>query len=386
MRDIKYIGVYDVFRNGELYRDCSLAAIKKMNYIINVINKSGKSVQVISIARNKKITQKSIMCKKIEGKEENRLFLSPAVGSNKRILSSLGEVQARVWLFFWLVRNVSKGEKILVYHSQRLITAVSMAAKLKHFEYVLEVEELYYKFGFVTERMAKKEKKFINGARSLIVSTDNIRKELKYCKKTVLLHGNYQNLSRNVSEKKKEKEYKIVFTGGIETVRNTAFNVCDCAEYLDDCFKIYLLGYGDETSICMLKEKIAIINQKIGTERLFYCGTKVGEEFDLFMSGCDIAINFQNLDEYYMRYAFPSKVLNYLNYGLLVVTTPLETIRNSEIDCLVFYPDKMENTPQSFAIKINRIKNNFEYMKVKIADEMEKLDNKFMCDLSEILE
>ena len=78
-------------------------------------------------------------------------------------------------------------------------------------------------------------------------------------------------------------------------------------------------------------------------------------------------------------------VLNYLNYGLLVVTTPLDTIQNSEIDCLVFYPDKMKNTPQSFAITMNQLKNVIGNSKEKIANKMNELDNKFMFDLSELL-
>ena len=372
-----------MLREGRLERDCSLAAIKKMDYIIKSINRIGKAVQIISIARNKKNSQKCTVHRCIADNKENELLLAPAVGSKKKLLSYLGEIQANVWLFFWLLRYVEKNEKILVYHSQRYMLPIWFAAKIRKFEYILEVEELYYKFGFVSERFAKIEKQFIMDACSLIASTDNIRVELEYHKKVVLLHGNYQNLSNDAVHNL--GEHKIVFAGGIENVRNTAFNVCDCAEFLDECFKIYILGYGDEQCICQLQQKIEIINSKIGRECIVYCGTKIGAEYDSFMQESSIAINFQNMDEYYMKFAFPSKVLNYLNYGLIVITTPLETIRKSEIDRLVFYPHNMENTPQAFANKINQLKAELTTSKQKIVETMNQLDSKFVFELEKII-
>lgn len=382
MDKVKYIGIYDINREGKLIRDCSLAAVKKMNYIIYTLNAKEKSVQIVSIARNKKISQRKTM-EKIENGKDNMLLLAPACGSQKKVLSMIGELQARVWLFFWLVMHIKKKESIIVYHSQRLMNAVYFAAKVKGFKYILEVEELYYKFGLASKRYEKEEKRFIYGAEALIASTENIVKELQYKKKAIFLHGNYQNLLS--PSKKQDNIQKIVFAGGIETVRNTAFNVCECVKYLDRCFKVYLLGYGDENAIKNLNIKIKKINEQLGEERLIYCGTKIGQEYDDFMNECDIAINFQNMDEYYMKFAFPSKVLNYLNYGLTVVTTPLETIRNSEINDLVYYPENMENKPEMFALTINRLKDTTKLSKKEIVSKMKMLDRNFSNEIDTLL-
>lgn len=379
MQFIKYIGVYDIERKGKLQRDCSLAAIKKMDYIIDSINSLGKPVQVISIARDKIKSQgKSI--EKIS--DNNELILAPSIGSRNKLKSQIGELQIRIWLFIWLILNIKKNEKIMVYHSQRIMNIIYWASKIKSFSYILEVEELYYKFGFVKKREEKKEKRCIYNAQSLIVSTNNIIKELSYKKNYIQLHGNYRNI---VNNKRKKDNINVVFAGGIETIRNTAFNVCDCAKYLDNNFKVYLLGYGDEKDIAKLKKKIEEINKGLGEKRIIYCGTKIGQEYDDFMSKCDIAINFQNMDEYYMNYAFPSKVLNYLNYGLVVVTTPLETIRQSEINKLVLYPENMENTAESFAVTIREAKNHLNEHKQLISDEMVRMDEKFKEELKLLL-
>lgn len=383
MSVIKYIGIYDIVREGKLKRDCSLAAKKKMDYIIDALNRCGNSVQIVSIARDRESSQRCSVEECKNGRKKNQLILAPSIGSKCKIISLMGEVEVRIWLLIWLILHVHKNESIFVYHSQRIMIPVYIASKIKRFRYFLEVEELYYKFGFCSKRMARNEKKVIMSANALIVSTENIVKELGYRKKAIYLHGNYQNLRIHEAwEKNESKEKKVVFAGGIETVRNTAFNVCDCAEWLDDQFTIYLLGYGDENAIIQLQTKIEKINRKLGKKKLIYCGTKTGNDYDRFMSGCDIAINFQNMDEHYMKFAFPSKVLNYLNYGLTVVTTPLDSIRNSEIDHLVQYPENMENTPKAFATKINTLNVDRMNEIKKREEEMDRLDQKFVVELS----
>ena len=384
MQVIKYIGVYDVFYNGKLEKDCSLAAIKKMNYIIDTLNNIGYNVEVISIARNKKKAQKK---SKIPlNNKLNSLLLLNAIGSSNKFISRIGELQIRLELFLWLIKNIKKNETILVYHSQRLCKIIYWASKIKKFNYILEVEELYYKFGFVSKNEEKNEKKMIYNSKSLLVSTKNIANELNYTNKFIELHGNYENLSsENRYVTKLDKKYKVVFAGGVETVRNTAFNVCECAKYLEECFDVYILGYGDEESILKLEKLIMKINDKIGYSKIKYCGTMVGSEYDKFMSSCDIAINFQNMDEYYMKYAFPSKVLNYLGYNLIVITTPLETIRNSKINELVMYPNNMENTPESFAYTINQLQDTIQEKKQNIKYIIQSLDSEFKLKLYELL-
>lgn len=387
MKVIKYIGIYDIMREGKLKRDCSLAATKKMDYIIDALNRCGNSVQIVSIARNKESSQRCSVEECKNDRKKNQLILAPSIGSKCKIISAVGELEVRIWLLIWLIIHTHKNENILVYHSQRLMIPVYIASKIKHFRYFLEVEELYYKFGFCSKRMARNEKKVIMNANALIVSTENIVKELGYHKKAIYLHGNYQNLRiHEVRENDEKEEKKVVFSGGIETVRNTAFNVCDCAEWLDDQFTIYLLGYGDKNAIIQLQTKIEKINRKLGKKKLIYCGTKTGNDYDRFMSSCDIAINFQNMDEYYMKFAFPSKVLNYLNYGLTVVTTPLDSIRNSEIDQLVQYPENMENTPKAFAMKINSLNVDRISEVQKKENEMDRLNQKFVLELSNLID
>ena len=140
MQVIKYIGVYDVFYNGKLEKDCSLAAIKKMNYIIDTLNNIGYNVEVISIARNKKKAQKK---SKIPlNNKLNSLILLNAIGSSNKFISRIGELQIRLELFLWLIKNIKKNETILVYHSQRLCKIIYWACKIKKFNYILEVEEL----------------------------------------------------------------------------------------------------------------------------------------------------------------------------------------------------------------------------------------------------
>ena len=386
MKFIRYIGIYDTIKEGKLKRDCSLAAIKKMDYIVNSLNRSGNAVQIVSIARNKETSQGGIIQEYVNGRIKNQLVLGPCIGSKCKIISAIGELEIRLWLFMWLIFHIHKNEKILVYHSQRLMLPIYIASKIKHFRYILEVEELYYKFGLCSEWIARNEKKVIMNADALIASTENIVKELRYPKKAIYLHGNYQNLKiREINQSGEKEIRKIVFAGGIETVRNTAFNVCKCAEWLDDRFVVYLLGYGDKNAITHLQTKIKEINKKLGKEKLIYCGTKTGIEYDRFMSGCDIAINFQDLDEYYMKFAFPSKVLNYLNYGLTVVTTPLESIRNSVINYLVEYPENMENTPKAFAMKINNLNIDSVSERQKKKVELERLDQKFVLELNTLI-
>ena len=380
MNRIKYIGVYDQ-ASSRNDKDISIACVKKMDYVIQTINSLGIGCDVISIARTKD------KCQHLKETEigKNRIIIGPAIGSKNKLISRIGELQIRIWLFLYLLFCVSREDTILVYHSPRYMSIINLCSKIKRMKYILEVEELYYKFSLMNHIEEEIEKSVIKGASALLVSTKNIVVELQYKKEYVVLHGNYE---RRVSEKfqtNKNITY-VVFAGGIETIRNTAFNVCDCAKYLDEGIMLLLLGYGDVAAISKLENKISEINAKSKGTLIKYLGTRVGKEYDKTLEKCTIGINYQNMDEYYMKYAFPSKVLNYLNYGLLTVTTPLETIRCSAIDKIVYYPDGMVNTPEAYAKTINQLVREKINRRTEILNAMDELNSDFQIKLKQLLQ
>lgn len=375
---VKYLGVYD-FPDEKNDKAVSIACVKKMDYVIDSLNAIGFACDVVSIARSKSHTQK----KKIIRTGNNTVTIGPAIGSNIKYVSKIGEIQIRLWLLLYLLINVHQGETIIVYHSQRYMGILYLCSRIKRFKYLLEVEELYYKFNFSSKLQERIEKNTIYNSCGLIVSTKNIVDELSYRKKFAVLHGNYE--TKEEMRINSDSLTYVVFAGGIERVRNTAFNVCDCARYLDKNIKLLLLGYGDKTSIHELKQKIDIINKELDRDAVEYLGTRVGIQYDEILSRCKIGLNYQNMDEYYMKYAFPSKVLNYLNYGLLTVTTPLTTIRTSRIDDIVYYPEKFENTPEAYAKTINRLVYSNIDRKDEIRLVIKELCEKFHDDLGCLL-
>ncbi|MEB7715534.1 glycosyltransferase family protein [Staphylococcus equorum] len=379
--DIKYIGFYDVV-NSESDRVCNLAAMKKMDYIAESLTRLDYNVEMISPSWMGKKTKKKFERKSTRTVNKNiKLTLCPSWQTKHKITEKIKIIYSLFWLFQYLIINAKKGEKILVYHVEWFSYPIRIAKFIKRFELILEVEEIYSRVWDKSKLLEKMEKKLINIADNYIFVSEELQSLFNIDEsKSLVLYGAFKSMEINECYKKDENCINLVYAGSIDDIKGGAFKSLDIIEGLKDGYKLHILGGGPEEKVIKLTKRIEEINKAKNKEVCIYTGILHGQEFDDYLSSCDIALNPQNMGDY-MQTAFPSKVISYLGHHLLVLSTPIKSIVKSMVrDKIIF---TMNDKASSFINVIDNINLSSISNKDNIIKE---LDKKFLKDFKKMLD
>jgi hypothetical protein len=373
-KEIKYIGFYEN-PLGKSKRNQALSATNKMDYIATALYEAGIKVHMVSPSwmlndkaqpvYEKTTTNKVLSWKKVTAVSSWRT--STKLGGYFKILWSL------IWLFGFLLKNVKKGEKILVYHSPWLALPIILAKKIKHFHLILEVEEIYSDVSSLHPYFDKLEQRIFKVADSFLFSTDLLPDKINTNKNFTVIYGNYQTFETFESPFIDGKIH-LVYAGIIDSHKAGAFNAIESALYLNENYVMHIIGFGQ---VELLKSRIEEIN-KTSKCKVIFDGTKYGNEFIKYCQQCHIGLSTQKMDGAYLDTSFPSKILSYLGMGLRVVSCYVSCVAKSEIGDQVFY--YMEDTPYAIAQsilnidikKLNDPREKLKELHVEFVNELKK--------------
>ena len=371
---MKYIGFYDV---DSQKRNVSMAAVNKINYICTALGKAGFHTDLIScsmIANEKSKAQEILL------DETTKLhFFKTAKRSSYKLFRIFQVTRMNLVLFFYLLRKTKRKEKILVYHSLGLMRAVYWAKKIKNFQMVLEVEEIYNDVGEKSEFSRKMEEKLIACADSYIFPTELLNQKLNIQNKPhCLIHGTYQ-VEKEYREKFEDDKIHVVYAGTIDPRKGGAA-AATAGAFLSEKYHIHILGFGSETEKEFIQKTVEETNAK-GKATVTYDGLLTGEEYIRFLQKCQIGLCPQDPQAAFNATSFPSKILSYMANGLRVVSVRIPAIEGSAVGSDIYYYD--EQTPEKIAEAICRVDTNDDY---NGREKIRILDKKFVCELKTMLE
>lgn len=359
-KEIKYVGFYDILRNEKRYRVYSLAAAKKMDYVCSEINSLGYKVKIISpshvIAKGKK---------KVERQSEQIsetcfLELPPSREAENKMQRIFRVLQARIWLFMYLMKNTERNEKILVYHNYDLAIPVIMAKKIKGFDIVLEVEEIYAKVWKLSWIQRWKEKLLLKYANNNSLVVSEVLAEELGIKDPAIAYGAYM-ICDEPQIKENNGIIKLVLTGMVDKERGNGFLAVDTMRYLPSNYKLFLSGTVATKDKDEFFELIKEVNEELGREACSYLGLLNDKDYKKLLLSSDIALNPQKEGEF-EKYIFPSKILTYIGHGLPVVSTRGESIVKSRLANMITFADDYNGVSIATAIKNVNIRSQKEYL------------------------
>jgi hypothetical protein len=376
MQKIRYIGFYDVESYASERRVKSIAAVNKMNYIASAITNAGYRVEIVSPSWTANING-YYKNRQVDISEKITLNIGPTFGTNNFVTNKFKVILSWIWLFLFLVKNVKKDEKIVVYHSMMAIYPVFYAQKIIKFKIILELNEIYQEATSFSDRLRKMEMKIIEAAETYILSTELLQSRINKDKTFVINYGNYnvEKISTNTYEDK----IHIVYAGVIDMFKAGAFNALECAQFLSDKYLIRLIGFGTEEDVNELKKRIKISDEK-NECKVKFDGLKTADDYIEYVSKCHIGLSTQSPGAEYNNSSFPSKVLSYLSMGLQVVTVEIDAIKCSKVAHLCHY--YKENNGKSIAKAILKIDKNSYY---NSKNSLRELDNNFIKDIRTII-
>lgn len=370
---VKYLCYYDTLDSCE-NRYCVMSAKGKIDYIVSVLNKLGYSVQLVSASHTK---NRKFYRSKIEELSENtNLVLFSTFGYSTPIAKIASRVFTKIQLLMWLILNVKNDDLLIVYHSLGYMDIVDFIRKVKKVHIIMEVEEIY---SDVLEREGKREKEisYLSKSDGFIIPTELLKDTIAVGEKpTVVIYGSYKKYPF-VESRTNSQEVQVVYAGFLD-ISKGAWAAIESAQYLPSNYTMHILGFGSDRDLNAINCRISELASQ--GYHISYDGMLKGDEFDCFLTKCDIGLCTQDPNAQYSNTSFPSKVLTYLSHGLKVVAIEIPSLKESHIsNCLYFYKD---NNAKSIAEAIVIAAQSKECYGARV---IEQLDDAFTDDIDLLL-
>lgn len=374
---IFYLGYYDIPQYAEEERNAPPAAVAKMTYIVNALNRIGYRVELVSpaAAQNKK-TAKG---RRISLDQNNTLKLFYSFGGKNKISALIRFLLLKLSFFFYLLFRVDSSDTVLIYHSAEFIGTVSLLKRVKKFRLVLEVEEIY---ADVTgkEKVRRKEYGIFKQADAYVFSTELLSEIINpdHQKPETVVYGSYLIPGRQVGKRFDDGKIHCVYAGTFDP-RKGVLTAANAARYLPENYHIHLIGFGTKAEVEQLRSTVEAVSAE-ARATLSYDGLLSGRDYTDFLGKCDIGLSPQAPEASFNETSFPSKTLSYLTNGLRVVSVAIKSLQRSSLHPYLVFFD--ECTPESIAKAILSVRLSDDH---SACEAIKELDKSFCLQLKQIL-
>lgn len=381
-KKVKFVVFYDHPQNKKENRGYPLSAATVVDYIISILTENNMEIEIVSPVTTRNIG-KWYPSKKIKIDKNVTLTLGPTLGLKNIYLNKLLICFTRAWICMYLIKNISAGDVVFVWHQIPLMGIIQVLRSMpvgKKIKLIYSVGELYQRV--LPQKISRHRKRLefdiINNADAYILSTQLLNKYLNIATKPqCVLHG-----AMTLNAKKRPPECQasdgiihIIYSGVINETKG-AFLAVEIARYLTAKYCIHVLGWATE-DIYLQKLRNAIEeSNKLYNCKVEFNGVLVGEEYHNFVRKCHIGLCTQEVDTDYNDCSFPSKIMTYLCDGLVVISTRVEAVVQSQVKDMLYFVDGCTSNAFADAIlSINSIPNLDRYK------EWLRLNDRFKSEL-----
>lgn len=376
-KTIHYIGFYTKEGNPNHYIEYP-SCNGKMSYIISCLTRMELNVHILSLGESHHKSTKPVS-------ERKGVLTIHYVGTIAGCIWLLGKPLSRIYLLiqvlFYLLFTVKRHDTVIMYHSLATLTIARLAKKLRpHLDIIYEIEEIYAAAYRRSQSQIDKERRAVLFTNKYIVVNDLLCNEIQKCipnALAVVCYGTYKTYKGlNYREVTANDKINLVYAGVIGDYESDVYLAIGAMNYLPKNFCLKIVGYGSESSLSLLQERLE------GTSNIIFDGLKKGPEYDQYLSACDIGMCPRKLSNELSTYTFPSKVLVYLAHGLTPVCSRIDCISKSSIANHIVFIDEL--SPKGVAKAVLRAKDQLAQRSRETV--LEKLDQDFQTQLYKLLQ
>lgn len=378
LNKIIYISHYGnkAIQNGA--RAVSGAAVSKIDYIVDVMQRMGLKVEMLSAAG----------CMSRFALPEQHLHMGN--GYSIKLRKAYPRHSIKGCLFDSYItnrflnlnmRDLGSRDIVVCYHATDYIEEIIKLKKTTGFKLILEIEEVYSDV-VKNDTLRARENAIFEAADGFLLSTKllaqhNARIRDKPC---AVCCGIYR-MAPKVAEKRGDNLTHIVYAGTLDPQKGGAAAAAAAGAFLDAGYALHILGGGSDGQIASIKAAVEEANGASGGCKITYEGLKFGREFDEFIQSCHIGLSPQNPDADFNTTSFPSKIFMYLANGLDVVSVDLPVLTSEIRAMLTVVPD---NSALSIAEGVAHARLLGGKSNEGAASRMALLDKRFSEDLNEL--
>lgn len=372
---VKYICYYN-YRDKTLLRENVQSASTKIDYIINVLNRNGIDVDIISKSPVSSTGFRPSLGGKITLAKSKTLRHFFSFGCRKILpLYLISRALNTAHFFVWLLFHTKRGEQIIVYHSLGYTMTLLLLRKIKKIRLIGEIEEIYQDVHKQFALTGSSEYNFINKCDKYIFPTQLLDEKINSKHKpSVIIHGVYE--PAQITESKfNDGKIHVVYGGTLDPQKGGAAAAA-AAEFLPSNYHVHICGFGDATEI----KKIVKDVSSRAKAKITFEGELKGDKYRQFIQKCHIGLSTQNPNAAFNSTSFPSKILMYLANGLKVVSIDIPAIAKSGVkDVISFYHVQ---SPKDIADAIMR---QNDMCGQDVTAVLKGLDAKFSSDILKLL-
>lgn len=343
---IKYFSYHGCSDSGQR-RDNSPAADTKIDYIIEVINCIGYDVDHISAASS---STGKYLYGYVEKKGNNTFRYFASFGTTDSPLRVFNRWFMQLQFFFWCLFNIKRNEQVLVYHSLGYDSTFIKLKKFKNIRIIGDIEEIYQDVSKQKLSQESNEYRFIDICDKYMFPNTILNERLNKTGKPYLVcHGIYK-VKEFKSVSYNDRKIHILYAGTYDPNKGGALASVKAAEFLDDRYHLHVTGFGGKELEEQLIAEIDRVQHLTKCQITFHGYLNDANFLDL-MHYCSIGLCTQDPTSLLNLTSFPSKILNYMANGLLVLSGRNRVIEESAVGDILYYYDEQKSEIMADAIK-----------------------------------
>lgn len=309
----------------------SPGGISKMNYFLYSLSQLHVHTCVFSLCKHGK--------RGLKGRRHGKTpFNQPvtyacSLNLNIRLSGLIANAFAQIQLFFYLLSLSAENDSVFLYHERFYAPVFKIIRKIKKINIICDIEELYTVHAQYAPKVIEQEKAYLRSFDKHIVATSELIQAVGINKKScVVCNGVYAPILAD-GLPKKTSYIQVLYAGTFDKTKGGVYAAISAFKYLDTKFRLIVCGWGNREEDSLVQSMAYEVNTEKGEEQITYRGfvPNTSQEYRDLLLSSHIGLSTQNPVGDYNSTSFPSKIFEYMRYGLIVVSTPLKVVETLPI-------------------------------------------------------
>lgn len=279
-------------------------------------------------------------------------------------------------IFIYLIKSTKKDDTILLYNAYPYhVIPVFLIKPFYKYNVILEIEELYrfYPYNFLKKLLFNLcETVALVYSDKFILVNSNLVNYIDKSKKYLVNFG-YGDIYLPDIMNVKRKTPKIIYSGRIDFEGGVEI-LLKSLEYIETKCEVYITGSGP------LEEHVANFKPANTKVNYFYLGFLGYSEYKKLLENADICINPIRSNNMFSNVSFPSKVLQYLKFGNLTISSEFSGLTDLDRKLRQYVITYKDDNPKELAKLINTYLS-IKYEKKEIIDSINDFFREQMLDI-----
>lgn len=260
-----------------------------------------------------------------------------------------------IQLYLYVIFAVNKDDIIIFYHERYFRQIIRFAKVILHRRIIIEIEELYCIAAAYSQKRIDYEIEGLKYADGYFLVNNILPEYIKHIndKPHCVIYGAYNNI--NIKYPKfNDGLIHILYSGTFNQTKGGALAAVQMASNLPEIYHVHITGFGSDYEVDYIKRAIEELDE-VSKNKITFHGFISLNDLDKLMQVCHVGLCTQDPTKELNMTSFPSKILNYMSHGLVVLCGMNRAIKSSAVGDLIYY--YREQTPEIMAKAVMEIKD-----------------------------